>query len=325
MYARKESRMSVKRVALPFLLLGLLALPVRAADVDKLLPNNSSVVVFVDVRQILDSALVKKHGQAPLEKALKNNGNIDKLLTSAGFDPLKDINSITLALEGDLSKANGLLIVRGKFNVASIAARAEELARKDDRLKIESIAGQSVYRTKGPDGEGYLAVLNESTAIASPDKSSIESALARHSGKDRLDISKELKQHIEAIEVGRSVWLVANGVALRKVPLAADDKVKEVLDRIQFVTLTVAVSDGVAVKTVVAANNGHDAKALNKDIEGGLESAKGVIAVLADGRPELAPIGEVLDTLKLKTEGTTLRLDLTASASVIEKILKTRK
>ena len=121
------------------------------------------------------------------------------------------------------------------------------------------------------------------------------------------------------------MWVVANGAALRKTPLAADDKVKEVLDRIAFATVTVSVTDGVAVKTAVTANNDDDAKALHKDIEGGLESAKGVIAVIAENRPELAPVGELLDTLKLKADGSTLWLDIAASASVIDKIVKTRK
>src|SRR5258708_27333959 len=156
--------MSVKPAPAIFFGVCLLAAPARAADIDKLLPDDSSVVVSIDFRQLLDSALVKKHGVAPLQKALKANGNVDKLLTAAGFDPLKDLSRVTFALEGDLSKSAGLLILRGKFDTARIAARAEELAKKEDRLKIESIAGQTVYRVSGSDGPGHLAILDASTA-----------------------------------------------------------------------------------------------------------------------------------------------------------------
>jgi hypothetical protein len=304
----------------------LLAVPARAADVDKLLPDDSSVVVRIDVRQILDSALVKKHGLAAAEKALKNNVNIEKFLTAAGFDPMKHLSAVTLALESDLSSNKGLIILRGKFDSARIAARAEEMAKKEDRLKIESIAGQTVYSvTGGPDGPGYLAVLDNTTALASSNKGSLEEALEKQAGKRKPTLKKEFKQQIEGIEVGRGVWLVASGAALRKNPFAADDKVKEVLDRVDFVTLSVAVTDAVAVKAMLTASNDDAAKALGKDIEGGLESAKGVIAVISDNRPELAPVGELLDTLKLKMEGTSLRLQLEASAEVIQKMMKARK
>lgn len=304
----------------------LLALPARAADVDKLLPDDSSVVVTIDVRQILDSALVKKHGLAPAEKALKNNADLEKILSAAGFDPLKHLTTVTLALESDLAANKGLVILRGKFDSARIAARAEEMAKKEDRLKVETVAGQTVYVMKGgPDGPGYLAVLDNDTAIATSDKNSLQEALEKQAGKRKPTLKKEFKQQIEGIEVGRSVWVVASGAALRKNPFAADDKVKEVLERIDFVMVTVSISDGVTVKSTVTATNDDAAKALQKDIQGGLESAKGVIAVVSDNRPELAPVGELLDTLRLKAEGTSLRLQLEASAELIQKMVKARK
>src|SRR5205085_2724204 len=66
----------------------------RGADVDKYLPADAELVISVNVRQILDSALVKKYGQAQAEAAIKK-GEAQKLLSTIGLDPLKDITTIT--------------------------------------------------------------------------------------------------------------------------------------------------------------------------------------------------------------------------------------
>lgn len=318
-----------KSAALAFFALSLLSLPARAADVDKLLPDDSSVVVFVDVGQILNSEFVKKQDLTQVKKALKGNEGVDQILTKAGFDPLKDLATMTMALEGDLVGNKGLVILRGKFNSARIAAAAEDFAKKNDQFKVEAIAGQNVYvmygGPSGAAGPGYLAVLDATTAIATSDKAALEEALAKQAGKKKAAVNKDLKRHVEAIEVGSSLWIVARGESIRKNPLAADDKVKEVLDRIAFATFAATVKDGVSLKASVNATGDDAAKALTKDIEGGLESARGVIALVADNRPELKPVGEFLDSLKLKSEGTTLRLEGNLSGSVIEKLMKARK
>ena len=47
--------------------------------------------------------------------------------------------------------------------------------------------------------------------------------------------------------------------------------------------------------------------------------------MVSDSRPELAPVGDLLDTLQLKMEGTSLRLQPAAFAEVIQKMMKARK
>ena len=48
-----------------------LAAPARAAEVDPLLPAETESVMFVNVRQVLDSDLVKKYALGQIKQALK--------------------------------------------------------------------------------------------------------------------------------------------------------------------------------------------------------------------------------------------------------------
>src|SRR5437868_14505831 len=112
----------IQQGAVGLLVLALLAttsclLPaVRAADVDRFLPNDTQGVTSLNVHQILDSALVQKIGVDKL-KDLVSKTDAQKFLDQVGFDPFKDLTSLTFASTNANASETGLVIVHGKFNV----------------------------------------------------------------------------------------------------------------------------------------------------------------------------------------------------------------
>src|SRR5882672_5380822 len=106
------------------LLLGLLAAgPARSADVDPYLPNESELVLSVNIDQLLNSALGKKYLRAAIEEALKGNGQIQEVLKYLELDPFKDVGRVTVALSSGAADT-GFVIVNGKFNREKIAQLA---------------------------------------------------------------------------------------------------------------------------------------------------------------------------------------------------------
>src|SRR5206468_3816222 len=87
--------------------------PARAADVDKYLPNDTEILVTINLRQILDSALVKKYAVEHLKTAIKSSAETEQVLTAIGLDPMTDVQSIALAGPGGDEPDKGLFIVRG--------------------------------------------------------------------------------------------------------------------------------------------------------------------------------------------------------------------
>src|SRR5262249_49999066 len=157
----------------------LLAVPVRAAEVDKLLPNDTETLVTVNVRQIIDSPLVQKLGVDKFKKALNEQDEAKKLLAELGFDPLKDLDSITFALSSGSDTDKNLVIIHGKFDVAKFNAKGEEVAKDmKDALKITKVPGPgaeggkiNLYEVTNvpnlPSGL-FVAVVDKNTIVASP-------------------------------------------------------------------------------------------------------------------------------------------------------------
>src|SRR5712691_1150820 len=125
-----------------------LAVPVRAADVDRYLPSDTEAVQTFNLRRLLDSSLVKKHGLDKLQELLKDNEDVQKVLSDLGLDPLKDVDSIISANSGaDADK--GIFIVHGRFNVEKFHAKADEATKNH---------GDIVKLVKEPDGQRVYEV-----------------------------------------------------------------------------------------------------------------------------------------------------------------------
>src|SRR5262245_33212505 len=90
----------------------LLGAPVRAADLDKYLPDGSFLVLSFNVKQLLAAPLVRGD-----EKAFKQGmGEAAKVLEGFGVDPAKDIDRVVLAVGDQLQPQNVLVLLQGKFD-----------------------------------------------------------------------------------------------------------------------------------------------------------------------------------------------------------------
>src|SRR6202023_2952481 len=113
--------------------------------------------------------------------------------------------------------------------------------------KVLDIECQTLYEissaAKEQPSKAYVAILDGQTLVAAPDRASIDEALAKHAGKRVGNVKRFLRKMIEDEEADQSVWLVVpEGKFLTTAKLASDDKVKEVLGRVEFVRLGVPVS-----------------------------------------------------------------------------------
>src|SRR6266478_1706885 len=107
-----------------------LAVPGRAADVNKFLPDDAEIIMVLNVQQILQSPLVQKHGIAHAKQFLQTDDKVKKILEALGFDPLKDLTRLTAAASAVSQDAKGAIIVEGNFDVAKFEAKAEELVKE---------------------------------------------------------------------------------------------------------------------------------------------------------------------------------------------------
>src|SRR5947209_20461724 len=73
--------------------------PARAADLDKLTPPDSQIIVVLNIRQAFESPLAKKKGVVDILKAkMAEDPKAKEGMEALGLDPFKDIESIQIAM-----------------------------------------------------------------------------------------------------------------------------------------------------------------------------------------------------------------------------------
>jgi hypothetical protein len=308
--------------------IALLLLPVRAnaAEVNKYLPDDTGAVVTINVRAALDSPLVKKYAMDHIKQALKDNEEAQKVLNSLGLDPLKDIDQAVIA-GSDIGESKALVIVTGRFDPDKIKAKAVETAKNQpDALKLHAAGGYSLYEVKMPDQPQpvFAAVADKNTIVASPSRDFVIDALDKGTGKKKGQLkSKEVTSLLERIDGKQSLWIAVGGSTLEKsIPPVTDESVKELLKKVSAISGGVTTTEDVKAQFVVSAKDAQGAKELDQLINDGVNQGLGLLALLVSNQKELAPLLDVVKSIKIATKDNAVTITGTVPGDLIEKAMK---
>jgi hypothetical protein len=312
----------VRHAGIGLVCLAFLGVPgARAADFEKYLPEDTQTVAGINVRQILDSSLVKKYALERIKEALKSEDEAQKILKDLGFDPLKDLDNVVIAAPGGSDADKGLIIVRGRFDVAKFEAKAEEVAKKKgELLQIEKVGANKIYKLVLQEQTFYASFVGPDTLLAAPGKDYLVKALDKTKSPGTALKNKELQALLTKVDTKRSIWMAVPGSAFPKELPIDNDKLKKSLDSIESLTGGIHVADDVKLEFLITAKDAAGAKDLVQTIKGFLAQAKGFLALA--GGDQLAPLVDVLGTAKATAEDKTITLAAVLSADVIEKLSK---
>jgi hypothetical protein len=302
-----------------------LAVPARAADVNKFLPDDAEIVMVLNVQQIIQSPLVQKHAIAHVKQALQADEKVKQVLATVGFDPLKDLTRITAAASAVSPDAKGAIIAEGKFDLAKIEAKVEELTKeKKDMLKIIKEGDHKLLEIKNPQEEkpAFAALIDNSTIVFGSDKAFVVDSFDRAAGKKKPALKKEIVALIEKANQSQSMWLVAPGAVFAKSPLAEDEKSKKILEKVENLSVGFTLGEDFSMVTAIATKTADAAKEISEELKNGLETVKGLLALVAGQQKELAPLVDVVGSIKVATENATVTLKSEVSKETIEKSLK---
>lgn len=300
-----------------------LASPVRAAEVDKYLPENTEVVAVVNAKQILDAPLIKKHFLEQLREHLKGSSELMTVLDSLGFDPFKDLTSITVALPALSSDAKPVIITHGNFDKAKFEAKGEEVAKeKSDILKIHKEGNRKIYEVKHEGPPNFVGLIDATTIVAGPEKQQVLDAFAKADSKAKGTIKKATQELVEKADAKQSIWVAITANAFLKSDVPIDDKAKKALEMLDSITAGLTVEKGVQLRLAVATKSAANAKELAQKLKDGLGEVKGLVALFAEQKKELAPLVDLVGNLQVSTEGNTILVKSDVSEENIEKALK---
>jgi hypothetical protein len=297
----------------------------RAADVEKYLPDGTVLVMTVNVKQILDSPLVKSHFLAKLQAALKEKGPMTETLNALGLDPLKDITRFTAASTGTNTDSKGLMILSGNFDPAKFEAVASKNAEQHaEALKVIHDNGRKIFEVQLPQSPKPLlvSILDKSTIVASVDKESLQEAFAR-TGDKQAKLTKDVEDLLRGVDTNQSLWMAMVGEALSKNQMmTSDEKIKKNLENIETISAGLTLSNDIKLLVNVFAKNDDGAKDLANWVTELVNSLKGMAAMMASGQKELAPVVDIIDSIKVETDGKKILVKTEVTEDTIKEGLK---
>jgi hypothetical protein len=321
----------------------LLAAPAPAAEVDKYLLNDTDGVVSINVRQLVDAPLFKKHYQENLKKLLGSSKDVQQALSDLGLDPFKNIDRI-LAVHGENShrledkpgstgKSSLFLIVRGKFDAAKIQAKANQIAKDiPELLKVEKTPAGTIYRLALAEPM-YLAMPDSTAIVGSFFKDQVQDALEKGQGKRKTELKfKDVQTLIAKVDAKQSLWLVATG----RLAHSFDTTEKVINGKKQLVTTKdtlsnagveniiggLTVSDGIGSEITIATKDNDAAKKvadfIQMDLNEGVEKA----AKASLDAKYLEPLRLFLLGMQIKPDGKVVNAKSNVGAKEIADALK---
>ena len=299
--------------------------PVAAAEFEKYLPNDTALVWSLNIRQVLDSPLAKKHALTEIKSALKGNDEMQKVLDALGFDPLRDANRVIFASPGLGAPDKWVAIVQGRFDLEKFHTKAKEVAKQQGGiLSIQEEGAHEFYEVVVP-GQAqamFVALLNKDTLIGASGKEYVFEALDKAAGKKQPGLKKELCDLLAKADSKQSLSMATLSEAIRNGPLADNNDAKEIAGKIKNASGGITIGDDLRASFVVAAKDPDGAKEVAEKISNGLNLAKGIVSLQSQTLKELEPLVEFLDSLKIATQGASVTLKGQVSKELIEKSLK---
>lgn len=309
----------------------LAAAPVaRAAEPDKLLPADSEFVLSVNLKQILDSDIIKKYALEQLKQALQGN-DAKKFLTDLGLDPLKDVDRVVVGGSGkDQADAKVVLVIHGKFDPEKLFKSAEAQTKKDpDHFSLLKDGKDVMFKYQPDNGNPvYGTVVDETTVVAGSDKKMVTTALAAAgaTGK-KAAVSKDLSALITRMDDKASLWMVAvvkdklNNV---KLPGGGggNPALKDQLAKLETMSAVVRVTADIALDVTLGMKDADAADEMGKSIEEGLMQVKGLLPFLAAQNPQMKPLVEASKSLKSTVKDKSVTITAKLPGSAIGELLK---
>ena len=299
------------------------------------LPNDTEIVVFINLKQIFDSELVKakkdavEQGKMALARIWAGDNPALQYLKDAGFDVFRDLHGIVAAING--SETVTVSICEGTFNVAKWTATAEKIAKENpDVIKITKLGSQSIYEINHG---GFFTLLN-GMLVSATSKEDLTHTLGRLAGIEESNPKKkEFAVLLDAIDNKQSINFVATRVGLAKLVKGARDAnskavvpwlqmIKGGLPNIQSLSGAIQIGKEVRFQFDIRAKDEASAKKMEQAGSGLLLLIKLQLSQQAKKDESYVPLVDAAKTLRFTNQGSNLLLCGTVSNEVVEKLME---
>ena len=274
----------------------------RAAEPDKLLPSDADTVTFVNVKQLVESDVVKKYAIEQIKQALAGQ-EAKKILEEMGLDPLKDIEKVWVGSSGkDANDMKALIIVHGKFDPDKLFKAAEAATKKDgDKFSMIKDGNTTMFKFQPDQGNPvYGTVVDDTTVIAGTDKKLIATALGQKKaalGADLGALVKKMdeKASIFAVSIVKGKFDNVKLPAQLPIDLSGFEKA---LPKTDTLSIVVKVTGDIKLEVTFGMKDDDAATDMGDAMAKLIDGIKGLVPLLAAAEPKAKPLVDVVKTIK---------------------------
>lgn len=279
------------------------------------LPADTQALIRLNFRAMIDSPLAKKMGIEKASEIIKSVPG-GEILTEMGFDPLKDIDSITVAAPGGGDMEKGLIIVAGKFKADKLVAKANEEAKNNkDKVKIHKAGDKTIFEIIIPEQQVpmFMMIASNNTILASTQKEYLEKALANSGSKLA---NKDFSALVEKLDPDLAISMVAVSSAFPSKSLP--EQAKAIMDGIESIGGGIGIDKDVTLKINVFTKDEDSSKKLKETLDQGMAQALGFLGLMAAQQKELTPVLEFVKSMKTSSKAKMMSLEGKLPGKMIE-------
>jgi hypothetical protein len=302
----------------------------RSAEVDALLPPETEQIVFMNVKQILGSDIIKKFALGQIKQTLEGN-DAQKFLKEIGLDPLKDIDTVNVGVWGqDKENMNTLAVVRGTFDAEKLFTAAEKASKENaDKVSIVEEGDYKLVKFVNKDGKpGYAAVADNKTVLIGSEKKIVATGLTAAIKKVKPTLSKDLAALLLKQDDKASMFMC--GVTEGKlkdipdinvpVPGVDGEKIKDGLQKMNSLAMTINLGKEIALDIVMGMKDADAADDFGATMGKLTDTVKTFLPLLGMQQPNAGDlIKNISDTLKTKVKEKDISLTVKITADAIGK------
>ncbi len=297
-----------------------------AAEVEKYLPDNTEAVLVVQVRQILEAPVFQKSFRRLLNTVLQDNPDTQPLAGFLDAGGLKDLARVTVAFPPGVPERKGVVIVRGRFDLAKLKPLADALARNTPvTLKIRPADKVPLYEILIDDPPAvhvFAACPEAGVLVVSPSRDAVLDAIAKGAGRKVTRLDKDFQALLNQVDTKQSLWLAGRVPEQVKKNLANRPQLKPFAGKMLAFQGGIRLDEGVTAGFSLQMADEQAAT----DLRQMLDLAKGLANLYISNTPALknaAPtITEILESARLTRQKAQVRLEVTVSEELIEKGVK---
>jgi hypothetical protein len=230
---------------------------------------------------------------------------MNSFITSTGFDPRQDLTEVLIASDA-AAKSSGLVLARGTFNPAQIAAAVA----KDGKHTSQTYNGAQLITSNTGADHGAVAFLSESIAVAG-DLASVKGAIDRSTGNNAIDPGLAAKV---AGFAATDAWSVSIApINFGGDAAAANNPLGGALKSIQQASGSIMLTSPVQITAQALADSDQDATSLSDVLK--------FFVMMMQGQ-NTGGAASLLNSLNVSTDHSTINIQVSIPEDQLEQLIK---